>query len=130
MPETLLADIESRGEVRMVLTSAGRPAFGYAAVDRCGWMPTLAPWSGSGDWDPPAETGIGDQRTRMPGPARTLGSTNLKEGAMSVVVGIDVGAYKHAAAVCRNDRREAERRVFRYRSNRAFGELDVWLQSH
>ena len=49
---------------------------------------------------------------------------------MSVVVGIDVGAYKHAAAVCRSDRREAERRVFRYRSNRAgFGELDVWLQS-
>jgi transposase len=59
-----------------------------------------------------------------------LGSTNLKEGAMSVVVGIDVGAYKHAAAVCRSDRREAERRVFRYRSNQTgFGKLDVWLQS-
>jgi hypothetical protein len=59
-----------------------------------------------------------------------LGSTKLKEGAMSVVVGIDVGAYKHAAAVCRSDRREAERRVFRYRPNRAgFRELDAWLQN-
>lgn len=59
-----------------------------------------------------------------------LGSTNLKEGAMSVVVGIDVGAYKHTAAVCRSDRPEAERRVFRYRSNRAgFRELDAWLRS-
>jgi hypothetical protein len=46
---------------------------------------------------------------------------------MSVVVGIDVGA---PAAVCQSERREAERQVFRYRSNRAgFRELDDWLQS-
>jgi hypothetical protein len=49
---------------------------------------------------------------------------------MSVVVGIDVGPYKYAAAVCQSDCREGERRVFRYRSNRAgFRQLDVWLQS-
>lgn len=49
---------------------------------------------------------------------------------MSVVIGIDVGAYKHAAAVCRNDCLESERKVFRYRPNRAgFRELDAWLQS-
>src|SRR4030081_694366 len=50
--------------------------------------------------------------------------------AMSVVVGIDVGASKHVAAVCRTDRQLAERRLLRYPNNRqGFDELDAWLQS-
>ena len=58
-----------------------------------------------------------------------LRSTTLKEGAMSVVVGIDVGAYKHAAAVCRSGEREAEKRVLRYEATRrGFQELDAWLE--
>jgi transposase len=48
---------------------------------------------------------------------------------MSAVVGIDVGAYKHAAAVCRSGEREAERGVFRLSADRAgFDELDRWLE--
>lgn len=48
---------------------------------------------------------------------------------MSAVVGIDVGAYKHAAAVCRSGGREAERGVFRLSADRAgFNELDRWLE--
>jgi len=48
---------------------------------------------------------------------------------MSAVVGIDVGAYKHAAAVCRSGEREAEKAVFRLAANRAgFEELDGWLE--
>ena len=48
---------------------------------------------------------------------------------MSAVVGIDVGAYKHAAAVCRAGEREAERSVFRLSADRAgFDELDRWLE--
>lgn len=48
---------------------------------------------------------------------------------MSAVVGIDVGAYKHAAAVCRSGQRESERAVFRLSANRAgFDELDGWLE--
>jgi len=47
---------------------------------------------------------------------------------MNAVVGIDVGAYTHAAAVCRPGEREAERKVFRLTANRAgFDELDRWL---
>ena len=47
---------------------------------------------------------------------------------MSAVVGIDVGAYKHAAAVCRSGEREAEKAVFRLSATRAgFDELDGWL---
>jgi transposase len=47
---------------------------------------------------------------------------------MSVVVGIDVGAYKHAAAVCQAGKLEADRQVFRYAANRSgFDELDAWL---
>jgi hypothetical protein len=38
------------------------------------------------------------QRTLVSGMREPLGSTKDKEGAMSAVVGIDVGAYKHAAA--------------------------------
>ena len=49
---------------------------------------------------------------------------------MSVVVGIDVGASKHVAAICRTDRQLAERRLLRYPNNRqGFDELDAWLQS-
>jgi transposase len=48
---------------------------------------------------------------------------------MSAVVGIDVGAYKHAAAVCRSGEREAERGVFRLSADRAgFDELERWLE--
>jgi transposase len=48
---------------------------------------------------------------------------------MSVVVGIDVGAYKHAAAVCRSGRQVAERGVFHYRPNQdGFRELEAWLK--
>lgn len=47
---------------------------------------------------------------------------------MSVVVGIDVGAYKHAAAVCQPGQREADKKVLRYQATRAgFRELDAWL---
>ena len=41
------------------------------------------------------------QQTLVRDKRETLGSTKQKEGAMSAVVGIDVGAYKHAAAVCK-----------------------------
>src|SRR5207302_9766385 len=42
---------------------------------------------------------------------------------------IDVGAYKHAAAVCRAGEREAEKRVLRYEATRrGFQELDAWLE--
>jgi len=47
---------------------------------------------------------------------------------MSAVVGIDVGAYRHVAAVCTESASEAERKVFRFTSNRAgFRQLDDWL---
>src|SRR5258708_23682591 len=48
---------------------------------------------------------------------------------MSAVVGIDVGAYKHAVAVCRSGEREAERGVFGLSDDRSgFNELDRWLE--
>src|SRR5258708_19115819 len=48
---------------------------------------------------------------------------------MSAVVGIDVGAYKHAVAVCRSGEREAERGVFRLAADGSgFKELDRWLE--
>lgn len=48
---------------------------------------------------------------------------------MSQVVGIDVGAYKHAAAVCHRGDRAAEPKVLRYNANRpGFNELDSWLE--
>ena len=50
----------------------------------------------------------------------------MKEDAMRVVVGIDVGACKHAAAVCRVGEREAEKKVLRYdATRRGFDELDL-----
>jgi hypothetical protein len=47
------------------------------------------------------------QRTLIRGKREPSRSTKHKEGAMNAVVGIDVGAYKHAAAVCRSGEREA-----------------------
>lgn len=48
---------------------------------------------------------------------------------MKVVVGIDVGAYKHAAAVCRAGEREADKKVLRYEATRrGFRDLDLWLE--
>lgn len=44
------------------------------------------------------------------------------------VVGIDVGAARHVAAVCREGKDEAERTVLRITSNRAgFDDLDAWM---
>jgi Transposase len=69
------------------------------------------------------------QRTLVRGKRETPGVDQKKEGAMSAVVGIDVGAYKHAAAVCRSGEREAERAVFRLSADRAgFDELERWLE--
>lgn len=47
---------------------------------------------------------------------------------MSVAVGIDIGAYKHAVAVCRATEREADRRTIQISANRAgFRELARWM---
>ena len=47
---------------------------------------------------------------------------------MSLAVGIDVGAYKCAAAVCRAGEREAERKVLNITTQRGgFAELDRWM---
>jgi len=49
---------------------------------------------------------------------------------MSVAVGIDIGAYKHAVAVCRAGEREAERRTIEIDSNRAgFCRLSSWMET-
>src|SRR3989442_2734490 len=87
--------------------------------------------SASGDWDPTASDRRSEIRERRPWRSGyPLGSSNQEEGAMSVVVGVDVGASKHVAAICRTDRQRAERRLLRYRNNRdGFNELDAWLQS-
>ena len=48
---------------------------------------------------------------------------------MSQVVGIDVGAYKHAAAVIHQGEPKADKKVFRYSATRpGFNELDLWLE--
>lgn len=48
---------------------------------------------------------------------------------MTQVVGIDVGAYKHAAAVCREGERRADSKVLSYDATRpGFNELDRWLE--
>jgi transposase len=48
---------------------------------------------------------------------------------MNQVVGIDVGAYKHAAAICRSGEPKADKQVFRYAATRpGFNELDLWLE--
>ena len=47
---------------------------------------------------------------------------------MSVSVGVDIGAYKHAAAVCRQGEREAERKALKISANRqGFEELEAWM---
>lgn len=44
------------------------------------------------------------------------------------VVGVDVGAYEHVAAVCREGAREAERAVIRFKSRRqGFEQFERWL---
>jgi len=46
------------------------------------------------------------------------------------VVGIDIGASQHVAALCRQGEAEAERRVLRISSRRAgFDELDNWMDN-
>jgi len=89
-----------------------------------------SPFDRDGDWVPTAQRPeMADQRTLVRGERAPLGSTKEKEGAMSAVVGIDVGEYKHAAAVCRSGEREAERAVFRLSANRAgFDGLERWLE--
>jgi hypothetical protein len=57
-----------------------------------------------------------------------MGSTTQEEGAMSAVVGIDVGAHKHVAAVCGEGGLGAERKVFRFSTNQAgFRQLETGL---
>jgi transposase len=47
---------------------------------------------------------------------------------MSLAVGIDVGAYKCTAAVCRQGEREAERKVLNIATKRGgFSALDAWM---
>jgi len=47
---------------------------------------------------------------------------------MSLAVGIDVGAYKCAVAVCREGEREAERKVLNITTQRGgFSDLDAWM---
>ncbi len=49
---------------------------------------------------------------------------------MSVAVGIDIGAYKHAVAVCRAGEREADRRTVQIAANRAgFRQLASWMET-
>lgn len=46
-------------------------------------------------------------------------------------IGIDIGAYRHVAAVCRDGELEAERSVLRIDTRRTgFSELDGWLAQH
>jgi transposase len=50
---------------------------------------------------------------------------------MSVSVGVDIGAYRHSAAVCRDGQREAERKAFKMQANRhGFDELETWMSGH
>jgi len=44
-------------------------------------------------------------------------------------IGIDIGAYQHAVAVCHDGSVEAERRVLRITADRAgFGQLDQFME--
>lgn len=48
---------------------------------------------------------------------------------MSLAVGIDVGAYKCAVAVCHKGEREAERKVLTITTQRGgFTHLDGWME--
>jgi transposase len=47
---------------------------------------------------------------------------------MSVTVGVDIGAHKHAVAVCRQGEHEAERKALKISANRqGFEELEAWM---
>lgn len=47
---------------------------------------------------------------------------------MSIAVGVDIGAYKHAVAVCRSGEREADRRTMEISADRAgFRQLATWM---
>src|ERR1700732_5347826 len=47
---------------------------------------------------------------------------------MSIAVGVDIGAYKHAVAVCRSGEREADRRTMEISADRAgFRQLANWM---
>jgi len=49
---------------------------------------------------------------------------------MSVAVGIDIGAYKHAVAVCRAGEREADRRTIQIGADRSgFQQLASWMET-
>jgi transposase len=49
---------------------------------------------------------------------------------MSVAVGIDIGAYKHAVAVCRAGERDADQRTIQVAANRAgFRQLSNWMET-
>ncbi len=49
---------------------------------------------------------------------------------MSVAVGIDIGAYKHAVAVCRAGQREADRRTIQIAADRTgFRQLAGWMET-
>jgi transposase len=50
---------------------------------------------------------------------------------MSVSVGVDIGAYRHAAAICREGEREADRKAFKIQANRhGFEDLETWMTGH
>jgi transposase len=69
------------------------------------------------------------QQTQGGGERAPLGVDHIEEVVMSQVVGIDVGAYKHAAAVCRSGEVKPDQKVFRYAATRqGFNELDLWLE--
>src|SRR5438445_11035756 len=69
------------------------------------------------------------QPTRRRRPASTSwGRTSTPEVVMSIAVGVDIGAYKHAVAVCRSGEREADRRTLQISANRAgFQQLAGWM---
>ena len=47
---------------------------------------------------------------------------------MSVAVGVDIGAYKHTVAVCRDGEREADRKALRIAANRqGFRAFEAWM---
>src|SRR5713101_2740264 len=56
------------------------------------------------------------------------GRNPTQEVSMSVSVGVDIGAYKHSAAVCREGVREAERGALKIQANRkGFDDLEAWM---
>ena len=50
---------------------------------------------------------------------------------MSVSVGVDIGAYRHAAAICREGERGADRQALKVQANRrGFDDLETWVAGH